>query len=192
VALARRIGVNAKKPVDRDHTVDFANTLSTDQTKAVQLALRGAVVDAAASLSLSTSRVRSNLFGTTGEGILGMVDALGCNMNHKPERSLQIRVGEGVSGQAFASGRTNVAVLHEDWGKYVLPGSEMAKLHPDLCWIISIPVLSGPGNEPFWILNIDGLDRAADEATTEEKLTDAALLLFYWANALANVIAEAS
>ena len=166
-------------------TTRLVDRLTLDQKRDLLTALRGATHDVAEDLNISMSLVRANLFGVNKNGQMKMLRNLTFNMNREEELSVSIPVGYGSTGRSFQSGKANIAIFREDWGKDVIEDEELRKVHPDLRWIISVPVLgTGSGAGPIWVLNVDGLK----EGREEKELLKALGFLFNWSYMVSLII----
>ncbi len=153
----------------RSSTLDLANTLPDEIKNEIRRVLEYAVMDAAERLSLPQKLVRANIFGVDHHRIMRIPPGFTYNMNRQEELTVAIPVGYGSTGISFAEESPHIAVFREDWGKSVIADHELKKVHPDLRWIISIPVLLTAENgekKAVWTLNVDGLV----EKRTEKQL----------------------
>jgi pimeloyl-ACP methyl ester carboxylesterase len=117
---------------------------------------------AAAILRVPPARVRVNLFAPI-DGALRIVPGATDNMNYAPELDLKIAENHGATGSAFGSGNPCVVVKRgEGWTGNTLPGDELAKINPDLRWVISLPVKSEARSTVVGVINVDGLDNIPD------------------------------
>ena len=167
------------------NTVNIFNDWTREQKEDLIRCLQGAVADAAAELKLSTNVVRGNLFGIDEHHHLKMVPEMTVNMLRPEEFTLSIPVGYGSAGRAFQNKEANIAVVGKKGNKSTIADEEQKKVHPDLRWIISIPVLGGNNvPAPILIMNIDGIK----EARSEESLRKALPHLFHWSYAISLVL----
>ncbi len=168
--------IGDKLTMDND-TTSIIRLLNGEQKQDIISILRGAAKDVSDTLGISIELVRSNLFGVDSDGKMRILEDLTFNMNRGEELSISMPVGYGSTGRCFKTRKPNIAIFREGWGENVIEGEELSKVHPDLQWIISVPV--PPGNDkkpPIWVLNVDGLK----ERYGEEKLRKALPPLFYW------------
>ena len=87
-------------------------------------------------------------------------------MNKPDELTISVNIGEGCTGNAFSNWKVVIAIFDEPWGHHTLPGSELPKVHPDLRWIISVPILSPENNlKVVGVLNVDclGIQKTREE-----------------------------
>jgi hypothetical protein len=141
-----------------ENTIVLANQLNKEQKDGVCKILKEVVLEVAKVLNLSSNLVRSNLFGKDEHNSLRMIRDLTFQMDRFAELTISMPVGYGSTGRCFSTCQSNIAVLANDWGKDVIEDEELKKVHPDLKWIISIPVLGGNEmTKPIWVLNVDGL-----------------------------------
>lgn len=155
------------RAMDRKQRTDPVH-LGPEQQENVRRALTKIATVAAATLDVPDELVRTNVFSYR-DGCLRIVEELTHNMRHAPEMELLIRPGEGSCGTAFDSGDATIAVLEEDWGEHDLPTSELRKVHPDLRWVVSIPILGADSN-PVGVLNVDGLRHPHDSQALTQVL----------------------
>lgn len=149
---------------DNPDTFHLADKLTADQKQDILEVLRRAVSDVSESLKCSKELIRANVFGVDEQGKLRMIKELTVNMNRPIELTIQMPIGYGSTGKSFQSGEPNIAVFHANWGVNLLSDDELRKAHPDLQWIISVPVRGkGAGTGPIWVMNIDGLKGRRDE-----------------------------
>jgi hypothetical protein len=84
-------------------------------------------------------------------------------MKYAPELGIKIELNHGATGTAFMSGNPCIVVKQADtWSGQNLPGSELEKIHPDLKWVISLPVKSERRGIIVGVVNVDGLDIVPD------------------------------
>ena len=162
----RKVVSYPKEEVIGKNNIVLADKLGLDQKEGIRKVLREAAGVAAKVLNLNPDLVRSNLFGRDEHDRLRMIKDLTFQMNHPDELTLKIPIGYGSTGRCFKSSDPNIAVLENDWGRDRIEDSELRKLHPELKWIISMPVLGGGDPaRPIWVLNVDGLreKRQADD-----------------------------
>ena len=88
-----------------------SRTTADEKREIVQL-LGTATRLAARKLQMRPENVRANIFGRTPDGTLKIVDGLTFNMGDPPEElDLEIPLGAGSTGRAFAVTRPNVATF---------------------------------------------------------------------------------
>jgi len=169
------------------NTLQLADNLNRSQKEQIREALQYAVQDVAEALSAAPNLLRSNLFGKDDANNMRMILDLTFNMNWPDEYNISMPVGYGSTGRCFSEGKPNIAILREDWGKDTLVDEELKKVHPDLRWIISVPVRIGEGETPpIWVMNVDGLKASANE----EKLQKALGKLFIWSKFISLIISK--
>ena len=112
--------------------------------------------------------VRANLFlpvkaaDAAGGGVtLAIPSQLCLRMNLADERDITFGVGEGATGQAYQKGEVLIACRgapgSTDWdSKYRLTPEQVRRIHPDLKWVISLPVKSVAGTI-VGVANVDCL-----------------------------------
>jgi hypothetical protein len=152
------------------------------QTRVIESLLQAACAEVAEALAIDASRIRANVFYLSADGKLHMVPGFTWNMDHPQELELVVPVGSGAAGQSFATGRPYVTVLGDQrWGRTLTSPDQISRIHPDLKWIISVPI--GSTTEPLLVLNVHGLEkREAGE------LGNCVPRLLYWAFTLLLVV----
>ena len=118
--------------------------------------------------ALSDDQVRANIFSPTyggsgdpGDYQLRIYPGLHLNMELPKEREISFQPKQGATGQAFEEGLKIVTQTLEngdgDWDEKFNMTEELSeRVHPDLKWIISMPLTAGK-EQPIGVLNIDGL-----------------------------------
>jgi hypothetical protein len=181
----QRLVHNSTKSSVVPDTLRIEQSLSPDQRADIHSILQKVVLDTAKKLKLSTARVRANVFGLDEHNHLHIVDDFTYNMTGRPEElTIEMPVGEGSSGRAFQSGKPNIALLKDDWAENVLADDELAKVHPELRWIISMPVKDA--QRAVWVLNVDGLD----DGPTVDQLREVVQMLYRPAHLMFTQIAD--
>ena len=129
-------------------------------------ALRATTEDVADVVGTPAGKVRANMFARDPDHKLRIPPGLTYNMDRREELDIAIELGQGSTGRAYALGITNVAIrvpgetLQQEWGPDLIGDpAEQRKVHPDLSWIISVP-LTLPGIPPLLIFNVDGIEEA--------------------------------
>ena len=182
---AERFGV--VKEVRAMNTLAYGDRLSSEQREIVGGLLESMAAGIADDLDIDPSSVRANVFGIGDDGRLHIVPGLTWNMAPGKELSVAMSAGSGSTGRCFATGVPNIAMRRATgagWGADILPTSEMEKLHRDLSWIVSIPIVIGHSDaRPVWILNADGL-----VPVEQSRLNAIAPSLLYWAEALSLIL----
>lgn len=188
-SLARESGrVSGGVVVDMNDTVSVAAALPETARQNITRALAEAAAEAATELSRPADSVRANLFGISPDTKLSMLQGLAHRMDRADELGLQLEIGQGSTGLAFATARPNIAVLRADWGSASIPDSLLSKVHPGLRWIVSVPVFADDRRKTMWILNVDGLDEPAEIPGLQAVV---GRLVFY-AQAIALIVANAT
>jgi hypothetical protein len=136
--------------------------------------LKAAANEVASQQQLTQSQVRAALLLPEGQS-LRMTRSLTWNIDDPNELEIRIGPGQGSSGRAFQTGKSNVAIYHDAHADSSLPEQERVRVDRNLKWIISTPILSG-GDTAVGVLNVDGLT-----GKTEEDLVKSAGSLAYWA-----------
>lgn len=168
-------------------TMLLVDELKDLQKQYVLRAVCGAAEDVADVLEIPHNFVRSNLFGVDSDNRMRMIREFTYNMNRDPELTITMPVGYGSTGRCFQSGKPNIAVFREGWGEDTIDDEELRKVHPDLQWIISVPVLVGGGKvRPIWVLNVDGLRERMGESDLKRALSH----LFSWSQIISLIIAR--
>lgn len=136
--------------------------------------------DAANYLGQDVKEIRVNFFAPLG-GALKMIPELTENMNWVPEYDIEIQPKDGATGQVFQTGDAHIVVRRDNdqWSGNTLPTGELAKVHPDLCWIISMPVICG-SRGVVGVINIDGLNRIPPVMRDTESEDCRALVISLW------------
>lgn len=161
-----------------NNTINLADKLSASEKGSIRNLLQGAARDVADELKIPRNLVRSNLFGVDDHDQMKMPHDLTYNMDREEELGISMPVGYGSTGRCFERRMPNIAVFDEDWGKDSLQDKELRKVHPDLRWVISVPVpYKELGEEhPIWVLNVDGLRIGR----SKEELLNASSQLANW------------
>ena len=148
----------------------LAKSLTQDQKTGVELALQGAVTDVATAVQVPDNLVRANLFARIpNTNKLAMVMGLWHHMDLRKEHTIRIEIGRGSTGNAWARQAASLVVWKNGWGVADIGNNkELKKVHPDLRWIISVPVFAGM--EPVLVLNVDGLEQTPSQARLQEGL----------------------
>lgn len=180
--------VRSGSVVDMSDTVGLAACLPETARQDIRRALAEAVAESAAVLHAPVDSVRANLFGISRDNKLSILKVLTHHMEQAEELELVLEIGQGSTGVAFTTGRPNIAVLRTDWGTASIPDSLLSKVHPDLRWIISVPVFADASGKPMWIFNVDGLREPADVGGLQAVV---GRLVFY-AQMIALIVANAT
>jgi hypothetical protein len=138
------------------NTVRLAENLPLIDRKGIEQILSRDVDATATAFGLRREKVRASLFGIDGRRRLRMVSGLCVGDYTEDEPTIRLRLGEGVVGHCFASGSPLMVELSEA-KQYWLEESEQRKLHPDLAWVIAVPV-SHDGRS-IWVISVSGLQR---------------------------------
>ena len=150
--------------------------------------------DASEQLQVPTEKIRVNIFGNDND-ILKMLPDFSVNMNRPIEHTIEMPVGYGNTGRAFEEKSPIVTFFDEGWGKSFIHDSELQKSHPNLTWIMSIPLLlksqtSGTERIPIGVLNIDGIDNLGNENELDNLIKQALLYSQLISKFFANYISE--
>ena len=134
--------------------------LPSDLLSKVRTELQAFRLEAAKLLEMEANLVRINLFAPI-DGALRIVPGATDNMTWAPEFDLRIEPEHGATGTAFARGDSAIVVrTGQDWSGNTLPGDELAKIHPDLKWVVSLPMKStARENAVVACVNVDGLTK---------------------------------
>jgi len=159
------------KPVNLEPE-KLAAALDVKQREILELALPALASDVANVVGMPTERVRANLFSKVpGSDRLGIVQDLWFQMDYPPERTIQMDVGKGCAGLAFQSRNINRAIWKDGWGANDLgDNTELAKVNPDLRWILSVPIFGSADPVPKLVLNVDGLHETPTQARLAEAI----------------------
>lgn len=118
--------------------------------------------------ALSDDDVRANVFYPEYDSphkpkkhTLEIYPGLHCKMEHEDELRITFKPKQGATGQVFASGKPCVAKRLEcdtgGWdGSYNITDDLAKIIHPDLKWIMSMPLKTGR-SKPIGVMNVDGL-----------------------------------
>jgi hypothetical protein len=115
--------------------------------------------------------------------VLKIPEGLHANMRDPLELTVEIPVGRGCTGNAFQNKEPTIAVLEKDWGNYVLDEPEMKKVHKELVWIFSMPMVAESGNA-IGVLNVDCLGRRTLKESIEKIGDD----LVFWSAIIADLL----
>lgn len=178
---------SADMGIDRN-TINLVNKLDNHDKQTLLATLKEAAEDVADVLKINPEYVRANLFGVDGKNRMKMLAGLTHQMKRGEELTISMPVGYGSTGRCFQSGKPNIAIFRGGWGKDVIEDKELRKAHPELQWIISVPVLSG-GEErrTIWVLNVDGII----ERREKDDLQAALKKLFVWSQMITLILAKA-
>jgi hypothetical protein len=140
-------------------------SLSAQQREYLRLALSGAVNDAANEVGMRADLVRANIFARIPRtDRLAMVKDAFCHMSRPEEYSIEMGIGTGSAGRAFASGDVVRSIWKDGWGQSDIgEDAQLAKVHPELRWILSVPIPRAVDPEPVLVLNVDGLRETPSE-----------------------------
>ncbi len=118
--------------------------------------------------NLSDDQVRANIFfpdyGPSGDlrkYVLKICPGLHRKMDQPREVEITFEPGQGATGKVFESRQARVTQRldsgSEDWDEvYDITDELAARIHPDLKWIISMPLKDEDGKS-IGVMNIDGL-----------------------------------
>lgn len=137
------------------------------------------------------NQVRANIFFPDYESagnpqhafVLKIRPGLHINMTD-PELGITLGPGQGLTGHVFQTGEPRVAqrqiAAETGWDEVYQITTELAAIiHPELKWIISMPLKGGDGN-PIGVMNIDGLKHqfnVDDLYECSRKLTQSAIVM---------------
>jgi hypothetical protein len=182
VAIVVMRGMMTRERPDYVDTMKLARELNDNQREAVRQILVEAAHMTSELIKVPEESVRVSLLGAA-DGRLRFIPGYTCGEFLPDEWTISMPQGFGSAGRAFAAGRVSVAILEDDWGVYTI-GEEDEKLHKDLRWMISFPVVGGTEEfHPIWVLGVDGLAKQK----TKEELVDAVPKLSQWSMAIAEV-----
>jgi len=141
-------------------------------------------------LTLDQKFVRSNIFRQCGDGQLRIVPGWHYNMDDRPaELTIAIPQKHGATGNAFQQRAAVIARAKGGWGEHTLSREEMDKLHPELQWIVSVPIPKpNGGGEVLGVVNVDGL---CEDRTTDQ-LKPVQQELVWWSGQIAEEIQHGS
>lgn len=181
-----RLRANTGESVNPHDVMELVGQMTPAVRRDVNLALQTAVTEVAESLDIDASNVRANVFGFVEDDMLGILPNMSYNMDHHQEFALRLARGEGSTGNAFTTRHPNIAILRSDWGKDALGDDRPSLVHPDLRWIISMPIIAGVEARTIAVLNIDGLRRAP----TPDQLREVVPRLYYFAGVIASALED--
>jgi hypothetical protein len=163
-AQAQAGGSGGYRPVKDLDPERVAGQLDERQRETIELAMSGAANDVANVVGMGAALVRSNLFARIpGTEELGMVKELWFHMDRREEWTMRIGIGQGSTGIAWQSGDANRVIWDGGWGKSEIgDDAELAKVHPELRWILSVPIFGSRGAGTKLVLNVDGLRETPD------------------------------
>ena len=143
---------------------ELTKSLTNTQKQNILKLLQGATVDVAQVLGLHPDLVRSSLFERAEKERSSIISALTFNVNREEELTISLPAGCGTTGRCFEAGQPNIAIFNADWSEDHIEEPEFRKMHPNLRWIISVPVVANEGAlRPKWVLNVDGLQIRKEE-----------------------------
>jgi hypothetical protein len=157
-------GSSRPAPVTDLHPERIASQLDQTQRETIDLAMSGAVNDVANVVGMPAALVRSNLFARIpGTDELGMVKELWFHMDRPQEWTVKMDIGQGSTGIAWQTGDANRVIWDGGWGESEIgDDTELRKIHPELRWILTVPIFGSRGPGTKLILNVDGLQRTPD------------------------------
>jgi hypothetical protein len=141
------------------HPERLAGGLDAMRREHLELAMHGVVDDIANAVGMSSALVRSNLFSLIPDtDELGMVQDLWCHMDRPEERTIRMKIGQGSTGVAWQTGNSNRVIWNDGWGESTIRDEEeLQKVHPELRWILTVPIFGSQGAGAKLVLNVDGL-----------------------------------
>ena len=133
--------------------------LPRDILEKVRTELQAFRLEAALLLELEASLVRVNLFAPI-DGALRIVPGATDNMTYAPEFDLRIEPDHGATGTAYSRGASTIVLSDgANWSGNTLPSDELAKIHPDLRWVVALPMRSVERDAVVGVVNVDGLKK---------------------------------
>jgi hypothetical protein len=130
----------------------------------------------ASGIAIPAAKVRANIFllaqvrGGKADGRWRLVlhPDLSVNMTHMPELDLQFEIGQGATGLAYRDGgyilTKRLKSPKGDWErKFKMTPDLDKRIHRDLKWIVSMPLVMKDTYDAVGVLNIDGLVEINDE-----------------------------
>jgi hypothetical protein len=133
--------------------------------------------------SLQDRQIRGNIFladySKGREGIafeLFMPEEFRKNMNYPEEWSLRFYPGQGATGCVFVEGDQRITrrlpTDQGEWDSVFKMSDELkGKVHKDLKWIVTLPLMDRQTRNTLAVLNIDGLDCSFDDDQLTEMVT---------------------
>lgn len=147
--------------------------------------LKGVTINVYRTLKIQKDKLRSNIFMLDKDSFLKISEGLHYNMEKTSELTIKIPPGYGCTGNAFQNKEPTIAILKEDWGKYILDDVEAIKADKNLVWIVSMPIPSpGTPGEIIGVLNVDCLN-VKKERTDLERIVDD---MWYWVNLISPLL----
>lgn len=131
--------------------------------------LKGICNDVGGNLSIPEADLRSNVFMPTKKNTLRITPGLHHNMDVPGELRLEIvpgdGMGHGTTGNAFHHGAAVIARAADGWDRYGLDEQQTRLLHPDVKWVVSMPIPKPDGGgQLYGVLCVDCLrtDKTVD------------------------------
>jgi hypothetical protein len=133
-------------------------SLSEHDAKEVRDLLEIATHRTANTLRFKLQNVRANIFVPYEDGLR---IPPGASVNISPDEcALRIPFGSGATGHVFRQLKDRspyIATFDSDWGTDTLPKEQLAKVDPNLRWIMSFPMTDLDSGRLLGVMNIDGL-----------------------------------
>lgn len=168
-------------------TLQLFSRLNKSQREYVRRALAEAAREVAETVFAPSGVIRANVFALDTDGRMKMADGLTFNMNRPEELTVSMPVGYGSTGRCFQSAKPNLAIFQRGWGKDSIEDPELQKVHPDLQWIISVPILGRSSDrKAIGVLNVDGLH----ERRPQDQLQNALRALFLWSETISLLVQQ--
>lgn len=120
----------------------------------VRPVLRNMALDCDEFLGMKRGQVRASIFFPDADRALRMSRQLSYNCRRFQEFRLRIKPGQGATGESFVAGRPLLTRFVRRHDPHDTLGDQKRYVHPDLRWIISVPI---PTDDPAMVVSIDGL-----------------------------------
>ena len=134
------------------------SALSKQDGLEIQKKMNLIVQQAANILHMQKTDLRANIFTEEDRKYLSMPPDLHYNMDDEKEKGVRIKIGTGCAGITFQRGVPTVAIKGENsWGRHGLTDEALAKLHPDLLWVVGMPIRDPETGVLLGTFNLDGL-----------------------------------
>ncbi|MFQ5962851.1 MAG: hypothetical protein ACE5KZ_01035 [Candidatus Scalinduaceae bacterium] len=177
------LGVASYFPIIRFKAVKKEMTKLPKNT--ISELLKGITINVSRILNIPNEKLRSNIFMLDENDYLKIPNGLHYNIGTPVELSIKIPPGYGSTGNAFLNKEPTIAILKEDWGKYILDDVEMQKVDKNLVWIVSMPIpSSGTLGEIIGVLNVDCLNLKKGRTDLERIVDD----MWYWVNLISPLL----
>jgi hypothetical protein len=166
----------------RDQLTEATASPKASEVELVWSLLQSMTAEIAAELKADPELVRAAVFEPTAGDKLRIIPSFHFNMTLETELGIEIPIGQGAVGFAFARNQPVVAVAAETGNLPIEDKSASELVHPDLKWVIAVPV--GSVEAPVLALTVDGLRLSR----TLEQLEPCVPKVMYWGVLLGGII----